>query len=124
MTTVSMKDSQEGQPERTHLCTKGNGCVLAATFGLVSWSIAFTHWEVYKARAINILKGSAYRRYMYKAADICSMMMRDDFLSLFPKMPQVRNMQAWLCSDLSCVHNSQSSCVVVKEMAPLCGTIP
>ena len=54
MTTV-IKDSQEGQPECVHLCTKGNrNCVLAATFKLGSWSIAFTHWEVYWARAINI----------------------------------------------------------------------
>ena len=29
MTTV-MKDSQEEQLERAHLCTKGNSCVLAA----------------------------------------------------------------------------------------------
>ena len=32
----------------------GDSCVLAATFKLGSWSIAFTHWKVYKARAINI----------------------------------------------------------------------
>ena len=53
MTTV-MKDSQEGQPERAHLCTKDNSWFSAATFGLGSWSIVFTHWEVYKGRAINI----------------------------------------------------------------------
>ena len=47
-----MKDSQEGQPECARLCTKGNSCVSAATFELGSWSIAFTHLEVYKARAI------------------------------------------------------------------------
>ena len=35
-----------------------------------------------------VFKGSTYRRYMYKVADICSMMMRDDFLLLFPKTPQ------------------------------------
>ena len=33
---------------------KGNSCVFAVTFGLGSWSVAFTHWEVYRARAINI----------------------------------------------------------------------
>ena len=52
MKTV-MKDSQEGQSEHAHLCTKAKSCVLVATFGLGSWSIAFTHWEVYRARAIN-----------------------------------------------------------------------
>ena len=31
---------------------------------------------------------------------------------------------AWLCSDLGCVCNSQSSCIVVEEMAPLCATTP
>ena len=45
MMTV-MKDSQEGQPECGHLCTKGNSCVLGVTFGLGSLSVAFTHWEV------------------------------------------------------------------------------
>jgi len=53
MKTV-MIDSQEGQPEHTQLCTKGNSCVSAVTFRLGSWSVAFTHWEVYKAMAINI----------------------------------------------------------------------
>jgi len=33
MTTV-MKDSQEGQPECTHLCMKNNSCVSAVTFRL------------------------------------------------------------------------------------------
>ena len=40
-------DGYERQPERTaervHLCTKGNSCVSVATFGLGSWSLAFTH---------------------------------------------------------------------------------
>ena len=31
-------------------------------------------------------------------------------------------MHACLRSDLACVYNSQSSCVAVEEMAPLCGT--
>ena len=53
LTTV-MKDNQEGQPERAHLCTKGNSCVSAVTFGLGSWSVPFIHWKVYRARAINI----------------------------------------------------------------------
>ena len=53
MTTV-IKYSQEGQLESVHLCTKGNSCVSAVTFGLGSWSLAFTHWEVYRARAINM----------------------------------------------------------------------
>ena len=47
-----MKDSEEGQPECADLCTKGNSFVSAVTFKLGSRSIAFTHWEVYKARAI------------------------------------------------------------------------
>ena len=54
--------------------------------------------------------------------------MRDDFLLLFSKMPEVCKdyMHAWLCSDLACVYNSQSiaACVVVEEMAPLCDTNP
>ena len=42
---------------------KHNRCVLAATFKLGSWSIAFTHWEVYRARAINMqLCGKAQLR--------------------------------------------------------------
>ena len=36
------------------------------------------------------------------------MLMRDDLSLLFPKMPQVRTMHAWLCSDLA---------VLVEEMA-------
>ena len=50
MTTV-MKDSQEGQPERMHLCTKGNSVYSAATFGLGSLSVAL---EVHRTRDINI----------------------------------------------------------------------
>ena len=51
------------------------------------------------------------------------MLMHDDFLLLFPWMPQVRTMHALPCSDLPSIYNSrQSSCVVVEEMAPLCGT--
>ena len=46
--------------------------------------------------------------------------MCDDFLLLFPKILEVSTVHAWLCSDLACVYNSQSSCVVVEEMAPLC----
>jgi len=45
MMTV-MKDSQEGQPECEHLCTKGNSCISGVTFRLGSLSVAFTHWEV------------------------------------------------------------------------------
>ena len=51
------------------------------------------------------------------------MLMRDNFIFLFPRMPQVRTMPALPRSDLPCVYNSwQSNCVVVEEMAPLCGT--
>ena len=32
------------------------------------------------------------------------MLMHDDFLLLFPKIPQVKTMHAWLCSDLACVY--------------------
>ena len=53
-----MNDSQEGQPGRTAgACIplyEGNICVLVTTFSLGSWSVAFTHWMVYRARAINI----------------------------------------------------------------------
>ena len=52
------------------------------------------------------------------------MLMRDDFHLLFSKMPEVRTMHVWLCSDLACVYNSQSNCVVVEKMAPLCDTNP
>ena len=31
-----------------------DSCVLVATFKLGGWSVAFTHWKVYRARAINI----------------------------------------------------------------------
>ena len=31
---------QEGQPDHTHLCTKGTVCVSVATFGLGSLSVA------------------------------------------------------------------------------------
>ena len=52
------------------------------------------------------------------------MLMHDNFLFLFPKMLLVRTMHAWLCSDFSlCIHNSQSSCVVIEEITPLSGTI-
>ena len=51
-------DSYKRQTRRTAgVCAplyEGNSCVSAATFGLGSWSVAFIHWEVYKARAINI----------------------------------------------------------------------
>ena len=33
-----------------------------------------------------------------------SLPMHDNFLLLFPKMPQVKTMYAWLCSDLACVY--------------------
>ena len=95
---------QEGQPDRTHLCTKGKQCVLAVIFGLGGLSVAL---EVYRARAIlcNV-----------EVVEIFLMLMCDDFLLLFPKTPQqVRTMYAWLCSDLACVSNSQSSCVVVEK---------
>ena len=97
MATV-MKDSQEGQPERAHLCTKGS-YVWAATFGLGSWSVAFTHWKVYGARAINIqLCGKAeLSECMEGGRDFVPVLMRDDFL--LPAIPR-----AWLCSDLACVY--------------------
>ena len=44
------------------------------------------------------------------------MLMCDIFLLLFPKMPQVRTMYASLFSDLACVSNSQSSCIVVETL--------
>ena len=83
MATV-MKDSQEGQPERAHLCTKGS-YVWAVTFGLGSWSVAFTHWKVYGARAINIqLCGKAeLSECMEGGRDFVPVLMRDDFLLLF-----------------------------------------
>ena len=68
-----------------------------------------------------VWKRSAYRACRRRQR-FCYMLMRDDFLLLSPKMPQVRTMHAWLCSDLGCVCNSQSSCVVVKVMAPLLAT--
>ena len=97
MATV-MKDSQEGQPERAHLCTKGS-YVWAVTFGLGSWSVAFTHWKVYWARAINIqLCGKAeLSECMEGGRDFVPVLMRDDFL--LPAIPR-----AWLCSDLACVY--------------------
>ena len=49
-----------------------------------------------------------------EAVEIFFMLMRDDFLLLFPRMPQVRAMYACLYSDLACVSNSQSSCVGVE----------
>ena len=52
--TAVMKDSREGQPEHTHLCTKCNSCVSVTTFGLGNWNVAFPYWKVYRARAINI----------------------------------------------------------------------
>ena len=67
-----------------------------------------------------VWKGSAYRGCRRRQR-FCYMLMHDD-LSL--KMLQVRTMHAWLCSDLGRVCNSQSSCVVVEEMAPLCATTP
>ena len=53
---VSLKDdSYKRQPERTaRACAplyEGSSCVSAATFRLSS---CITHWEVYRARAINI----------------------------------------------------------------------
>ena len=85
-------DSYERQPERTaghaHLCTEGNSCVSAATFGLGSWGVAFTHWEVYRARATNIqLCRKAHLTKHRRRQRICSMLMCDDFLLLFSKMP-------------------------------------
>ena len=54
MMTV-MKDSLEGQLDCAWApLHKSNSCVLAATFGLGSWSIVFSHWNVYRARAINV----------------------------------------------------------------------
>ena len=54
MMTV-MKDSLEGQLDRAWApLHKSNSCVLAATFGLGSWSIVFSHWNVYRSRAINV----------------------------------------------------------------------
>ena len=53
---MSLKD--ERQPERTAgACPplyEGNSYGLAATFGLGSLSVVFTHLEVCRARAINI----------------------------------------------------------------------
>ena len=54
MMTV-MKDSLEGQLDRAWApLHKSNSCVLAATFGLGSWSIVFSHWKVYRPRAIDV----------------------------------------------------------------------
>ena len=100
MTTI-MKDSQK---KCWSVCTfvwKGNSCVSAATFEL-------GNWKVYRARAIKhpvVWKGSAYWIYR-RWQRFCFMLMCDNVLLLFPKMPQVRTMHAWLCSDLACVYNS------------------
>ena len=115
MTTV-MKDSQ---PEHGHLCTKGNRCVSAATFGLGSWvqhllTRRFTGLA-YDYKHPVVWKDSAYRGCRRRQR-FCYMLMCDDFLLLSPKIPQVRTMHTWLCSDLACVCNSQSNCVVVEEM--------
>ena len=59
-----------------------------------------------------MLKGSAYWTYR-RQQRFCSMLMRDDFLLLFPKMPQVRIIHGWLCSDLACVYDNQNTCIVV-----------
>ena len=84
-----------------HLCMKGNSCVSAVTFGLGSWSAAFTRWEAYRTRANNkhpvVWKCSAYRTYR-RWQRFCCMLMCDNLL--FPKMPQVRTMHAWLRSDM------------------------
>ena len=46
-----------------------------------SWSIAFTHWEVYRARAINVqLCGKAQlTEHMYRQR-FCSMLRRDEWV--------------------------------------------
>ena len=79
-------DTYERQPERVHICTNPNSCVSGMTFRLVVW------------------KGSAELTELRRQR-FCSMQMRDDFLLLFPKMPQVRSM-LYMCSDLACVYNS------------------
>ena len=45
-------------------------------------------------------------------------------LYYFSKMPQVRNMNARLCSDVLYSYNNLSSCVLVGQVAQLCGTTP
>ena len=122
--TTVMKDSQEGQPKRANLCTKRNRWVSAATFGLGSWSAAFTHCEVYRASLWLYTSSKAQLIERVEGGrDFATCWCVMTFL-LSPKMPQVRTMLAWLCSDLACVCNSQSSWVVVEEMALLCATTP
>ena len=104
---------------------EGNGCGSAATG--YSWSVVFTHREVCRARAINIqlCRNSQLTGHIeLRQQRFCSM--RDDFLLLYsPRcLKYVKTMHAWLCSDLACVYNSQSSCIVVEEVAPLCDTNP
>ena len=71
-------------------------------------------------RSIGGLLGQGYcveRLSLLKVetVEIFFMLMSDNFILLFPKRPQVRNMYARLCSDLACVSNSQSSYVVVEK---------
>ena len=43
-----------------------------------------------------------------ESVEIFFILMRDDFILLFPKRPQVRTSYVCLCSDLACVSNSKS----------------
>ena len=46
-----------------------------------------------------------------------------DFLCYFSKMPRVMTLHVRLCSDLAYVYSSQSSCILVEQMAPFSATI-
>ena len=70
-------------------------CVSAATFGLGSLSVAL---EVYRARVFCV----AIERLSLlnvEVVEIFSMLMHDNFLLLFPRRPQVRNM--YVCVQLT-----------------------
>ena len=85
-------------------------CVSAATFGLDSLNVALHGGllgQGYCVERLSLLK--------VETVEIFFMLLSDDFILLFPKRPQVRNMYARLCSDLACVSNSQSSYVVVEK---------
>ena len=75
--------SYERQPGRTaRVCApfyEGKSCVLVVTFGV----------------------GTYRRQQKFR-----SLWMHDDFLLLFPKMPQVKAVHAWLCSNLACVYTT------------------
>ena len=114
--TAVMKDSQEGQPESAHICMKGNsfsGDIRARQLEQSIYSL-----EGLQARAMNIQLCEKAQLTEHKEGGRC---MTTSFCYPQRCLMQVRTM---LCSDLACVYNSQSSCVVVEEIGPLYGTAP